>query len=82
MAFYQAIGTGPVSFLNENEEQQELPLSAIFIGPSGANATSSPLYTHANKAVIDALLAQMISAGYLAPGPEVAAPANILAATP
>ena len=82
MAFYQAIGTSPVSFLDENEEQQELPLSAIFIGPSGADATSSPLYTPANKPVIDALLAQMISAGYLVPGPAVAATPNILGTTP
>jgi hypothetical protein len=67
MAYYQAIGTGPVSFLDDNEEQQELPLSAIFIGPSGADASASPLDTAANQPVINALLAQMISAGYLAP---------------
>jgi hypothetical protein len=67
MAFYPAIGTSPVSFLDGNEEQQELPLSAIYIGPSGADARSWPLYT-ANQPVVDALLALMISAGYLAPG--------------
>jgi hypothetical protein len=68
MAFYQATGTGPVSFLDENEEQRELPLSAIYIGPSGADATTSSLYTTANQPLINALLAEMISAGYIAPG--------------
>lgn len=71
MAFYQAIGTGPISFLDVNDDQQELPLSAIYVGSSGADATSSPLYSEnsgANQPLINALLAQMISAGFLQPG--------------
>jgi hypothetical protein len=67
MAFYQVIGTGPISFLDQNAEQQELPLSAIYIDPKGAHATFWPLYK-ANQLVIDALLNQMTAAGYLAPG--------------
>jgi hypothetical protein len=76
MALYQAIGTGPISFLDGNDDQQELPLSAIYVGPTGADATSSPLYSAdsgANQALINALLAQMISAGYLAPATTAAA---------
>jgi hypothetical protein len=71
MAFYQAIGTGPISFLDGNDDQQELPLSAIYVGTGGADATSSPLYSEnsgANQSLINALLAQMISAGFLQPG--------------
>ena len=71
MAFYKAIGTGPVSFLDVNDDQQELPLSAIYVGTGGADATSSPLYSEnsgANQPLINALLAQMISSGFLQPG--------------
>lgn len=77
MAFYQAIGTGPVSFLDENENQQELPLSAIYFAPGGVDASSSPLYTTQNQPVIGALLQLMVAEGYLAPGTLSVTPASM-----
>jgi len=64
---YQALGTGPVSFLDSNQNQQEIPLNSIIFGSNGADASAWPSYA-ANKAVVDALLKQMVQQGLLAQG--------------
>ena len=66
MATYQALGTGPVSFVDANSNQQELPLNQIFSSPNGWDVSTSPLYS-ANQPIIDALLKQLASQGFLAP---------------
>ena len=70
MATYQALGTGPISFIDANFSQQELPLSAIFSSPNGWDVSSSPLYTTANQPIVDALLKQLASQGFLAAASE------------
>ena len=67
MAYYQALGTGPVSFVDSNQNQQQIPLSAIYFDAGAPNATNWPGYS-ANAAVLQALLASMVAQGYLAPG--------------
>jgi len=71
MATYQALGTGPVSFVDVNQKQQEIPLSAITFGQSGVDASAWPGYT-ANKTVIDGLLKQMVAQGLISPGEQSA----------
>lgn len=71
MANYQALGTSPVSFVDDNQKQQEIPLSAISFGANGVNASSWPLYS-ANQPVVDALLNQMVAQGLLVQGTETA----------
>ena len=78
MASYQALGTGPVSFVDGNQNQQEIPLSAISFGASGPDASAWPLYA-ANKDVIKALLAQMVLEGLLAPGTQASPPLALTA---
>ena len=36
---YQALATGPVSFLDSNSNQREIPLSAIYFDSNGPNAS-------------------------------------------
>src|SRR5271165_7516784 len=72
MASYQALGTGPISFLDVNQNQQEIPLSAITFGPGGADASAWPLYL-ANKGVVDALVKQFVAQGLLLPGAQTTA---------
>jgi hypothetical protein len=79
MATYKSLGTGPVSFLDGNQSQQEIPLSAISFGPNGPDASAWPSYT-ANKTVVDALLNQMVSQGLLVPGTQTAAPSLTITA--
>jgi len=72
MATYQALGTGPISFVDANQKQQEIPLSAITFGPNGVDASAWPSYT-ANQTVIDGLLKQMVAQGLLSAGTQNAA---------
>jgi len=81
MAHYQAIGTGPVSFIDGNFSQQEIPLSAIFFRPAGIDASAWPSYSR-NQAVVDALLQQMVSQGFLTPSTQPVASMTIAAASP
>lgn len=67
MATYQALGTGPVSFVDANFNQQELPLGQIFYSPNGWDVTTAPLYTTANQPLIDALIKQLVAQGFVAP---------------
>jgi len=79
MAVYPAVGAGPVSFLDANQSEQQIPLSAIFNTPNGWDATNWPPYlaaaTAANQPLINALLAQLGSQGFLVPGNPPAIPA-------
>ena len=85
MGAYQALGTGPVSFLDTNESQHTIPLSWIYFDANGAHATSWPKYA-ANAAVVDALLKQLVTQKLLIPGttvvnvPPIPVPALTIAA--
>lgn len=67
MANYQTLGAGPVSFVDSNQNQQEIPLRAISFGPNGIDGSQWPLYS-ANQALVDALLKQMVAQGLLVQG--------------
>jgi hypothetical protein len=69
VATYQCLGTGPVSFLDQHQNQQEIPLSAIVFDANGVDASQWPGYS-ANQDLIKALLTQMVSAGLLAPNTQ------------
>ena len=71
MANFQALGTGPVSFVDTNQNQQEIPLSAISFGPNGVDGSAWPGYS-ANQNLVDALLKQMVSEGFLIRGTQSA----------
>jgi hypothetical protein len=62
MAYYSATGTGPVSFLDGNYSQVEIPLNEIFFTPNGVDASSWPLFG-ANSSLVPALLAKLVSQG-------------------
>jgi phage tail sheath gpL-like len=76
---YQALATGPISFLDGNSNQQEIPLSAISFGSNGPDASSWPNYA-ANSALIQQLLQQLVQQGLLTPGQQ-AAPGAALSIT-
>jgi len=76
MGTYPVLGTGPLSFVDANFDQQELPLNQIYSTPNGWDVTTSPLYTTANQSVINALLQLLSSQGFLVPALQS------LAATP
>jgi hypothetical protein len=69
MATYQAVGANPVSFVDGNQNQQEIPLTAITFGPNGPDASAWPSYTD-NKSVIDALVKQLWDQGLLKAGTQ------------
>jgi len=78
---YQALATGPISFLDTNSNQQEIPLSAIYFDSNGPNAKSWPNYS-ADSALIQALLQQLAAQGLLKPGTKTTpTPALTVAAT-
>jgi hypothetical protein len=78
---YQALATGPISFLDSNANQQEIPLSAIYFDSNGPNATSWPDYSK-NTALIQALLTQLAAQGLLTPGTQtIPTPALTVTAT-
>lgn len=74
MAYYQAQGTSPITFVDANQSQQQLPLSEVFFTPAGMDASIAPLYPGnssaalTNKMILDALLPRLVSEGYLTPG--------------
>lgn len=81
---YQALGTGPVSFLDANSKQQEIPLSTLYFDSNGPHTTwpsyaTSPAPT---QKLIDALLQQLSAQGLLTPGTQVTpTPALTITAT-
>jgi hypothetical protein len=68
---YKALATGPVSFLDANSNQQEIPLSAISFGLNGPDASTWPNYA-ANSALIQQLLQQLVNQGLLTPDVQAA----------
>jgi hypothetical protein len=64
MALYSATGTSPVSFLDSNQNQVEIPLNEVFFTPNGVDGSSWPLFS-ANSAVVPALLGQLAAQGAL-----------------
>ncbi len=69
---YQALATGPVSFLDSNSNQQEIPLSAIYFDSNGPNASGwlSLGGNSANTTLVKALLAQLAAQNLLTPGAQ------------
>jgi hypothetical protein len=78
MAYYSVAGTGPVSFLDVNQNQLEIPLNEIFVTPNGVDASSWPHFG-ANKALVPALLAQLVSQGAIAASTAPATPPTLTA---
>ncbi|HEY2858160.1 MAG TPA: hypothetical protein VGJ21_07070 [Terracidiphilus sp.] len=76
MAYYSATGTGPVSFLDGNQSQQEIPLNEVFFTPNGVDASSWPLFA-ANASVVPALLAQLVAQGAISAGTLPASPPTL-----
>jgi hypothetical protein len=78
MAYYSATGTGPVSFVDGNQSQQEIPLSEVFFTPNGVDASSWPLFS-ANATLVPALLAQLVAQGAISAGALPASPPSVTA---
>jgi hypothetical protein len=66
MSIYQALGTGPVSFVDSSQNQKEVPLNQIFFTPNGVDLSASPLLAD-DGPVLYALLQQMVAQGLIAP---------------
>jgi hypothetical protein len=85
MAYFQALGTGPISFVDANQSQQELPLTSVFFSPNGVDASAAPLFgdnaaaTPTNAAILTALLPRLVSQGFLAAGTQAVTPAAMTA---
>jgi hypothetical protein len=85
MAYFQALGTGPISFVDANQSQQELPLSSVFFSANGVDASAAPLFgenasaTPTNASILTALLPQLVSQGFLAAGTQTVTPAAMTA---
>jgi hypothetical protein len=69
---YQALATGPISFLDGNSAQQEIPLSDIYFDANGPNASQwLSLGTNSSNAnLVNALLAQLAAQNLLTPGTQ------------
>ena len=78
MAYYPVAGTGPVSFVDVNQNQLEIPLNQIFITPNGVDASSWPHFS-ANATLVPALLAQLVSQGAVSASTTPAAPPSLTA---
>ena len=78
MAYYSIAGTGPVSFLDVNQNQLEIPLNKIFVTPNGVDASSWPDFD-TNKTLVPALLAQLVSQGAISPLTAPATPPSLTA---
>jgi hypothetical protein len=71
---YQALATGPVSFLDPNSSQQQIPLSTIYFDSDGPH-TTWPKYQPSSadtKKLVDDLLATLYAQGLLVPGTQTA----------
>jgi len=79
---YQALATGPISFLDDNSNQQEIPLSSIYFDADGPH-TTWPSYgsgTASTQKLIDAILQQLSVQGLLVPGSQ-STPTPVLTVT-
>jgi hypothetical protein len=76
----QVIGNGPVGFTDSTGNQKFIPLSALEFLDGQISAEKWPLYSQ-NKAIVDALLADLVEHGFLRAGPSPPAkPAMVLQA--
>lgn len=69
---YQALATGPISFLDANSNQQEIPLSSIYFDANGPH-TTWPSYSSGSASaqkLIDALLQRLSAQGFLVSGAQ------------
>jgi hypothetical protein len=73
MASYQAVGTGPVAFVDGNMKQWEIPLSAIYFDSNGVQGSGWAGYV-LNNSIVDAVLKQCVEEGLLTPGTQAPAP--------
>jgi hypothetical protein len=81
---YQALATGPISFLDSNSNQREIPLSAIYFDANGPNATGwlGLGNNSADTGLVNALLAQLAAQRLLTPGTQTTpAPSLTITAT-
>jgi hypothetical protein len=78
MAYYSVAGTGPVSFVDGSQNQQEIPLSEIFVTPNGVDASSWPLFGD-NKALVPALLSRLVAQGAISASTTLATPMSLTA---
>jgi hypothetical protein len=69
---YQALATGPISFLDANSAQREIPLSSIYFDANGPNASIwlDVGSNSSNTALVNALLAQLAAQNLLTPGTQ------------
>lgn len=75
MANYQALGTGPVSFVDAHQKQQQIPLSAITFSAGDADASAWSLWSKISSGdqdIVKAMLTQLVSQGLLTPGTQTA----------
>ena len=82
MAIYQAAATGPIAFLNSANNQYnqiEIPLSAIFFTSRGIDATTWPDFSTYSSQVTP-LLSMLSSQGYLAASPTALSGSALAAA--
>lgn len=62
------VGSGPISFTDSNGNQQSIPLSLLYFENSTVKADKWLPY-NANKAVVDALLKDLVTGEFLKPAP-------------
>jgi hypothetical protein len=82
MAIYQAAATGPIAFLNSANNQYnqlEIPLSAIFFSSVGIDATTWPEFATYSSQVTP-LLSMLSSQGYLTSSPTALSPSAVTGA--
>jgi hypothetical protein len=77
-AYYSVTGTSPVSFVDDNQNQLEIPLNEIFVTPNGVDASSWPHFG-ANSTLVPALLAQLVSQGTISASTAPATPPSLTA---
>ncbi|UWZ81756.1 hypothetical protein [Occallatibacter riparius] len=78
MAYYSIAGTGPVSFVDVNQNQLEIPLNQIFVTPNGVDASSWPHFG-ANATLVPALLAKLVLQGAVSASTTPATPPSLTA---
>ncbi len=71
MPTFQALGVSPITFIDSNQSQQSIPLSAITFSGSVPSAAKWPKYA-SNSKLIDALLSQLVTQGLLIQGTAAA----------
>jgi hypothetical protein len=78
MAYFSVAGTGPVSFVDGNFNQLEIPLNQIFVTPNGLDASSWPHFS-LNAEVVSALLGQLAAQGAISASTTPSSPPSLTA---